>query len=196
MVSSRLRGFSNEIVNPIAEVIVKFGIGPNTITFLGLFFSIATAYMYTENNLIFAFYMLLLASIFDLMDGAVARVSNNITKFGGVFDSITDRYSDAIILLGLAIYLDSHFILILIVLVGTLLVSYTRTRAEHEIEKCAVGFAERAERLIILLIATLLEALNIFPKFDLFYIALILLAVITHITVLYRLIYTFNELTA
>ncbi len=196
MVSSRLRSLSNQVTAPIAEVIVGFGIGPNLITLMSLFFSIAAAFMYMGNNLLFAFYMLVLASISDLLDGAVARVSNSVTKLGGVLDSVVDRYSDAFILLGLAIYLDSHFMLIFIVLVGTLMVSYIRSRAEMEIEKCTVGFAERAERLIILMVVTLFEALNVFPKIDLFYIALILLAVITHITVLYRLFYTFNELSA
>lgn len=196
MVSSRLRSFSNGITSPIAEVIDRFGISPNMITFFSLFFSIAAAYMFTENNLVFAFYMLLLASFSDLMDGAVARVSNRITQLGGILDSIIDRYSDAIILLGLAIYLDSHFLLIFIVLVGTLMVSYTRARVENEIQKCAVGIAERAERLILLMAATLIEAFNIFPKVDAFYLVLIILALITHLTVLYRLYYTYTVLSS
>lgn len=196
MVSSRLRSFSNGITSPIAEVIDRFGISPNMITFFSLFFSIAAAYMFTENNLVFAFYMLLLASFSDLMDGAVARVSNRITQLGGILDSIIDRYSDAIILLGLAIYLDSHFLLIFIVLVGTLMVSYTRARVEREIQKCAVGIAERAERLILLMAATLIEAFNIFPKVDAFYYVLIILALITHLTVLYRFYYTYTVLSS
>ena len=196
MVSSRLRGFSNGIISPIAEVIDRFGISPNMITFFSLFFSIVAAYMFTENNLVFAFYMLLIASISDLMDGAVARVSNRVTQLGGILDSIIDRYSDAIILIGLAIYLDSHFLLIFIVLVGTLMVSYTRARVEREIQKCAVGIAERAERLILLMAATLIEAFNIFPKVDAFYIVLIILALITHLTVLYRFYYTYTVLSA
>ncbi len=196
MVSSRLRSFSNGITSPIAEVIDRFGISPNMITFVSLFFSIAAAYMFTENNLVFAFYMLLLASISDLMDGAVARVSNRVTQLGGILDSIIDRYSDAIILIGLAIYLDSHFLLIFIVLVGTLMVSYTRARVECEIQKCAVGIAERAERLILLMAATLIEAFNIFPKVDAFYLVLIILALITHLTVLYRFYYTYTVLSS
>jgi len=196
MVSSRFRNFSNEITTPIAEVIDRFGISPNMITFFSLFFSIAAAYMFIENNLVFAFYMLLLASFSDLMDGAVARVSNRVTKFGGILDSIIDRYSDAIILFGLTIYLDSHFLLIFIVLVGTLMVSYTRARVEREIQKCAVGIAERAERLILLMAATLIEAFNIFPKVDAFYLVLIILALITHITVLYRFYYTYRVLSS
>lgn len=196
MVSSRLRSFSNRMTSPIAEVIDRFGISPNMITFFSLFFSIAAAYMFTENNLVFAFYMLLLVSISDLMDGAVARVSNRVTQLGGILDSIIDRYSDAIILIGLAIYLDSHFLLIFIVLVGTLMVSYTRARVECEIQKCAVGIAERAERLILLMAATLIEAFNIFPKVDAFYLVLIILALITHLTVLYRFYYTYTVLSS
>ena len=196
MVSSKLRSFSNEITTPIAEVLVRFGVNPNILTLIGFSFSIAAAYMFTQNNLMLVFYFLLFASIFDLLDGAVARVSNQVTKFGGILDSITDRYSDAIILLGLAIYLDSHFLLIFIVLVGALMVSYTRSRAELVIEKCAVGIAERAERLVIIMAATLIEALNIFPKIDAFYLALIFLAIITHITVLYRIFYTYTVLNS
>ncbi len=196
MVSSRLRSFSNEITTPVAEVLVRFGFGPNILTLIGFSFSIAAAYMFTQNNLMLVFYLLLFASIFDLLDGAVARVSNQVTKFGGILDSITDRYSDTIMLLGLAIYLDSYFVLIFIVLVGALMVSYTRSRAELEIEKCAVGIAERAERLVIIMAATLIEGLNIFPKIDAFYLALIFLAIITHITVLYRLFYTYTVLNS
>jgi phosphatidylglycerophosphate synthase len=191
MLSSRFRNFSNIFVIPIARLLALLRLSPNKITILGLIFSILTAFMYASGELIYAFYLLLCTCFFDVIDGTVARITKKTTKFGGFLDSVLDRYSDSIILIGIAIYLEEHFILIFIVLVGSLLVSYSRARAEMEIALCDVGIAERAERLIILAIATLLEGIMIFPYLDVFYIALAILAILTHFTVIQRVTYTY-----
>ncbi len=149
--------------------------------------------MYASDNLIFALLTLTIGSILDATDGAVARLSNKVSAFGGFMDSLTDRYSDAIILVGIAVYLQDHYLLIITVLVGSLLVSYTRARAEMEISgKCDVGYGERAERLIIIMTATLVEATT--PALNAIYWALVVLAVLTHFTVAQRIWHTYKVL--
>ncbi len=174
------------IVVPLGSMVAKTGVSPNALTFVGLLLSAAAAGAFAHGNLVHALAFMLLASFSDVLDGAVARAQRNVTKFGGYLDSVTDRYADAFILIGIAMYLNGHYILIMVVIMGSILVSYSRARAETMIDKCDVGFAERSERLIILMLATLLAIAGI----NLFYEALVLLAVLTHLTVLQRMLYT------
>jgi phosphatidylglycerophosphate synthase len=149
--------------------------------------------MYAKDNLIFASLALIISSIFDVADGAVARLNKQVSAFGGFFDSLSDRYSDAAVLIGIALYLEDHYLLVFVVLIGSYLVSYSRARAEMEIKKCDVGIGERAERLVILIVATIIQASNIFRS-NAIYWALIVLALITHFTVLQRIWYTYRVL--
>jgi archaetidylinositol phosphate synthase len=193
MVSSRLRTVTDPYIAFFARPLAKTGLNPSFFTFMGLGFTLLAADMYASGNLIFASVALVIASVLDLADGAIARLNEKVTPFGGFLDSLTDRYSDAIILYGIAVFLGGHFLLIFTVLVGSLLVSYTRARAEMEIEKCDVGIGERAERLIILLIATVVHALNIFDV-NVIYWALVILAILTHVTVIQRVFFTYRAL--
>lgn len=188
---SKLRGYSDFVIIPIARILAGFEISPNALTVLGLAGSVLTAVAFAYRELNYALLFLLITSLLDALDGAVARVTNKTSKFGGFLDSVLDRYSDAFILLGLMLYLQKHYVLIFIVLAGSILVSYARARAELVIPKCDVGIAERAERLIILIVATFLEAFKILPGVDVFYAALVLLAVLTHATVLHRMVYMY-----
>tara|TARA_B100001964_G_C14256564_1_gene612792 strand:- start:4436 stop:5026 length:591 start_codon:yes stop_codon:yes gene_type:complete len=190
MLSSKYKKNIGSLVYPIAKFLIRLHLRPNHLTLLGFISSIGVMLFLANGNLILAFISLLLCGFFDLIDGAVARVSNNVSRFGGYLDSITDRFSDATILLGIALYLDGYLILIFIVLVGSLLVSYARTRAEIFIDKCDVGIAERAERLIILIIATLFEIVEVLSEGTAFIIALIILGFLTYITVIQRVLYT------
>lgn len=190
MLSARFRKYSDLVVVPLGKVLAKTGVNPNVLTLTGLLCSMAAAGAFAYGNLAYALILLLLASFFDVLDGAVARVEGKVTKFGGYLDSITDRYADAFILIGIAMYLNKHYILIMVVIVGSILVSYSRARAETMIDKCDVGLAERGERLIILMLATLLAIAGV----NLFYEVLVLLAVMTHLTVLQRVQYTRNKI--
>ncbi len=186
MLSAKFRRYSSLAIVPLGKFVGKTGINPNILTMAGVIFSIAAAAAFYYGNLTYALFLLFLVSFFDILDGAVARAQKNVTKLGGYLDSVTDRYSDAFILIGIATYLDAHYILIMVVIFGSILVSYSRARAENIIKKCEVGLAERAERLMVIMLATILAIAGI----DLFYEALILLAVLTHITVLQRVVYT------
>ncbi len=194
MLSSRFKSYSDLVIMPLATALARFGISPNALTILGFVGSALTAVAFAYTELGYALLFLLITSVLDAVDGAVARVANKTSNFGGFLDSVLDRYSDAFILLGLMLYLQKYYMLIFIVLAGSILVSYTRAKAELVIPKCNVGIAERAERLIILITATFLEAFKIFPGVDVFYAALVLLAVLTHATVLHRSVYTYLSL--
>ncbi len=192
MLSARLRGSSDRIVLPLARVLAKVA-SPNAVTAFGLGSSLLAALAFASRSLSMALLFLLLASLADLLDGAVAKVGGRVTELGGFLDSVTDRYSDSLILLGLMLYLERYHLLIFVVLAGSLLVSYTRARAELLIPRCEVGIAERAERLLVLMAATFLAVLGV-RGIDPFLWALVLLAILTHLTVLQRVLFTRSSL--
>ena len=186
MLSAKFRRYSDLIVVPMGEAVAKTGVSPNVLTLAGLLLSMAAAGAFAYGNLVYALILLALASLSDVLDGAVAKARGKVTGFGGYLDSLTDRYADTFILIGIAMYLNQHYILIMVVIVGSILVSYSRARAEMIINKCDVGLAERSERLIVIMLATLLAIMGV----NRFYEAMVLLAVITHLTVLQRVLYT------
>ena len=129
------------------------------------------------------------AGLFDMVDGRVARETNRVTRFGGFFDSVLDRYSDLGVLVGLLVYYASinrnfYVVLTAIVMTGTVMVSYTRARAENTIPRCKVGFLERPERVVLIIIGAVFNRL---PH------VLWVLAVLSNVTVISRMIYTWQE---
>ena len=131
-----------------------------------------------------------MAGLFDMLDGAVARTGNKASQWGGVFDSVIDRYSDFLILGGILAYFSKQgdfgmTLLILIIVCGTFLISYVRARAELAIPKCAVGIMERPERILLLSAGSI---------FGFFHTALWILAITTHVTALHRIFHTRNVL--
>lgn len=193
MLSAKFRAYGNKIILPIGKVFAKTGLPPNAITVLGLLAAATVGHMYRVHDLGLALMFLILTSFFDVLDGAVAREQGTVSNFGGFFDSVLDRYSDAIILIGMGMYLGDQYPLVLITLLGFFMVSYTRARAENIIEgKCDVGIAERAERLIIIIIATIAEMWGGLGPGTAFVYALVILAFFTHVTALQRIIYTYQ----
>ena len=132
------------------------------------------------------------AGLFDMVDGRVARETNRVTRFGGFFDSVLDRYSDLGVLVGLLVYYSSinrnfYVVLTAIVMTGTVMVSYTRARAENTIPKCKVGFLERPERVVLIIVGALF---NVMAQ------VLWVIAVLSNITVISRMILTWKETKA
>src|ERR1700681_3025402 len=142
-VQQRVRHFVSQMIRPVA----RSGVNPNTLTIIGLILSIVTAVVLAQGFLLAGGLLVLFAGIFDMFDGAVARVSNTATTFGAFIDSTLDRYSESIILFGLLYYalqrptlhdalwpLASEqqwmICLIFIAVVGSLMVSYAKARAE------------------------------------------------------------------
>ena len=129
------------------------------------------------------------AGLFDMVDGRVARATDQVTRFGGFFDSVIDRYSDLALLMGLLVYYASinrffYVVLTAVVMTGSVMVSYTRARAENAIPKCKVGFLERPERVVLIIIGAL---------FDRMAAVLWVIAVLSNLTVVHRMIYTWQE---
>jgi CDP-diacylglycerol--glycerol-3-phosphate 3-phosphatidyltransferase len=129
------------------------------------------------------------AAIFDMVDGRVARATNQVTLFGAFFDSVVDRYSDLVLLMGLLVYYASinrffYVVLTAVVMTGSVMVSYTRARAECIIPKCKAGFMERPERMVLLIIGALFNRMA--P-------VLWVIAVIANITVIHRMLFTWRQ---
>src|SRR5580704_2984116 len=164
-------------------------IHPNVLTFLGLVINSVAAFLFAAGSFRWAGVVIVGAALFDMVDGRVARETNRVTRFGGFFDSVLDRYSDLALLMGLLVYyasIDRFFYVVLtaIVMTGSVMVSYTRARAECTIPKCKVGFLERPERVVLLIIGAL---------FDRMAPVLWVIAVLSNLTVIHRMIYTYQE---
>jgi len=188
LVSSRLKKRFEGIVAAGVKPLADAGVTPNMVTLLGLLVSFASALCYYSWAslpilLPVAGVLVLLSGLLDAVDGVIARATGKVTKFGGFFDSVSDRYADAFVLAGVTLGGLCTPIAGLAALIGSLMVSYTRSRAEAAgVAMAGVGLAERAERMIILAAVTFvavwwLDALNY---------GVILLAILSHLTVLQR----------
>ena len=152
-----LRRHTYWLVNPIAKGISFLGIPPNWITVLGLLANVAVAFFVARGQLALGGILTVVASLFDAFDGALARASGKTSSFGAFLDSTLDRFSEAVIYLGLLIYYAQQnrrieIILIYATIVGSLMVSYTRARAEGLGLQCNIGLLTRVERVCLLII--------------------------------------------
>jgi CDP-diacylglycerol---glycerol-3-phosphate 3-phosphatidyltransferase len=168
----------------VGAVLARTQLSPNTFTVLGLLLNIVVAVIIASGNLVLGGIMALVAGAFDMVDGAVARVTQRITRFGGFLDSSLDRYSEALVYFGLLYYLvetDQGIAAIMLcfaTLTGSLMVSYTRARAEAINVNAEVGMFARAERIILLAVLLILG----FPV-----LALWILAILTNVTTAQRI---------
>jgi phosphatidylglycerophosphate synthase len=181
--------FFGGIINAIVGALALSRVHPNVLTFLGLLINVWAAFLFAAGKFRWAGVVVIGAGLFDMVDGRVARETNRVTKFGGFFDSVLDRYSDLGLLVGLLVYYASinrffYVVLTAIVMTGTVMVSYTRARAENTIPKCKVGFLERPERVVLIIIGALFNRMAQ---------VLWVIAVLSNITVIHRMIYTWQE---
>ena len=141
----------------IIALCVKLKIHPNTLTFIGVLINIAAAWALALGRFVLAGFVMIVANIFDFIDGKVARERSIETEFGGFWDSVMDRFSDISLFIGL-IYLYStlgrtdYVMITALAMMFAVLTSYTRARAESLVEKCKVGFMERPERIVLFMI--------------------------------------------
>ena len=143
------------ILTPLAEYIVKLGIHPNTLTFSGLVGNMIGAYLLSQGNFLWGGIIILVMGPIDALDGATARAKGVITPWGAFVDSTTDRWSESVIMLGLLVHYATinatqSTVLVQLALVGSLMVSYTRARAEALGFKANVGVMTRLERYLVL----------------------------------------------
>ena len=150
---------------PISRLLAKTSITPNAITWSGLLLAAVAAILIITGELFAAGVMVLVAGFFDMLDGALARLTGKVTSFGAVLDSTLDRISEALLLLGiLVLYVRESSVdgslLAGSVLVGSFMVSYVRARAESLGLDCKIGFFTRTERVIILALGLLLSRID------------------------------------
>ena len=148
----RLRNLLSPIVDGIARVLVKLGFSPSGLTVIGVLISCVAAALISQGLLAIGGIVMLVAGIFDMFDGAVARMTDRATKFGALFDSVMDRVSEAVVLLGLLwFYIEDGeqlgAVLVYVSIVGSTLVSYVRARAEGLGIECKGGLMQRPERV-------------------------------------------------
>jgi len=194
---TRLKLKVQQILSVEAAMAHRAGLTPNLITVVGavLAFLSAVAYSFWQNHmllLLLAVVFLLLSGFCDALDGVVARIYGQTTVFGGFLDSLLDRYADAAVFFGIILGRLCDFPWGIIAIVGSLLVSYSRARAEAAgIKMESIGLAERAERIIILVAATLVAVF--WQPTAVMNAGVILLAVLTNLTVVQRSLYVYGK---
>jgi CDP-diacylglycerol--glycerol-3-phosphate 3-phosphatidyltransferase len=179
----------NKVILLIVRGLALSRIHPNVLTFLGLLINVGAAWLLAVGQFRWAGAVIIGAGLFDMVDGRVARETNRVTRFGGFFDSVLDRYSDLGLLVGLLVWYGSinrpsYVVLTAVAMMGCVMVSYTRARAENSIPTCKVGFMERPERVVLMIIGALFnkEAQVLW-----------VIAVLSNLTVIHRMIFTWQE---
>lgn len=184
-----LRDRATVITHPVARWLSKWNVHPNTITIVGFLLTAGAGAVLATGRLSWGGALLLLTSSIDALDGALARVTGKKSRFGAFLDSTVDRLSEGALLFGLLVWqlrvghtLEAY--LIFLSLLGAVMVSYTRARAEGVGYACEVGILTRAPRVFLLGAGLMLGLVR--PT-------LILLAVLSWITVLQRILYVYRE---
>jgi CDP-diacylglycerol--glycerol-3-phosphate 3-phosphatidyltransferase len=180
---------ANKIIRLIVRGLALSKINPNVLTFFGLVINIVAAAFLAVGRFRTAGLVIIFAGLFDMVDGRVARATNQVTRFGGFFDSVLDRYSDLALLVGLLVYYGTinrpaYVVLTAVVMTASVMISYTRTRAENIIPTCKVGFMERPERVVLFIIGAL---------FDRMAPVLWTIAILGNLTVIHRMVFTYQE---
>ncbi len=190
MTFTRAIGLScNKVILLIVHGLALSKIHPNALTFLGLVINMGAAALLALGQFRWAGVVIIAAGLFDMVDGRVARETHRVTRFGGFFDSVLDRYSDLALMVGLLVWYGSinrwgYVVLTAIAMTGSVMVSYVRARAEVTIPACKVGFMERPERVVLMIIGAL---------FDKMAPVLWVIAVLANLTVIHRMIFTWQE---
>ena len=188
-IANRWLTVAERCVGPLTER----GLSPNTITLFGLIFSLIAAIFYGAGFIFLGGIFLLVGAFMDTLDGWMARYSNRSSDSGALFDSTLDRYSEFVVFCGMLYYFRNGwmFFVTFLALVGSVMVSYVRARAQSLGENRKVGWAQRPERLGILISGSILNgpASLILPGFEdkIFMFSIVCLAVAANITALHRL---------
>ena len=200
MALEALRGGVYRILDPLTAWLVRRRIHPNLLTTLGFLVTIGSAFAFDQRHVRTAGLLILVGGFFDILDGRVARLSDLGSKFGAFYDSTLDRISEIAVFLGLlSLYNDYRLelgdvgmiYLIMIAMGGSLMVSYTRARAEALGLDCRVGLMQRAERVVLIGAASLFFGLawrGLVLKG-----VILVLAVLTNLTAIQRIIWVYQN---
>jgi CDP-diacylglycerol--glycerol-3-phosphate 3-phosphatidyltransferase len=216
----KLQQIIYKIINPVVRLLIKMGFTPNTVTLVGFILNVGVAVIFITGALEenrgdlsyvgWAGALILFSGLFDMLDGQVARIGNMSSKYGALFDSVLDRYSEMIMFLGICYYLIAyHYFLsslfAFIALIGSMMVSYTRARSEGLGIENKGGVMQRPERIVLTGVSALAcgitayfigedfkyyipgTSIKIFETISVFTLPITVMAVLTNITDLKRL---------
>lgn len=161
MLSKYGRPLLAETLSHLANTLHRLGITPNALTYTGFVLTVITALFLANGFFRWGGVLLIIAAFFDMLDGAVARFTKQMSTFGAFLDSTLDRYSESVTFLAMAFFYSlrpstrTELVLIIVILVGSLMVSYTKARAEALQVECNAGVLQRPERLILLIFGLL-----------------------------------------
>jgi len=189
MITRKIGQTCNHLLLAIVRAFAATRINPNVLTVIGFAINLVAAYLFAYGYFRWAGAAVFLAGLFDMLDGRVARLTNRVTPFGGFFDSVLDRYSDLCLMIGLLVFYGRinrfwYVTLVAVAMIGSVMVSYARARAENLIPTCKVGFLERPERMVLIIIGAV---------FDRMAPVLWVIAVLSTVTVIHRVAYTWQE---
>lgn len=190
MLNKARRSLAQRVNKIPAELVAKTRISPNIVTALGLLVALVTAWVLSTGHFFLGGFLVLVSGAFDMLDGAVARISGRSTRFGAILDSTFDRLSEAALFLGLLAYYANQgsfqeVVLVGAALVGSMMTSYVRARAEVLGLKCEVGLFTRPERVILLAIGLI---------FNQMLVILWIIAVLSNLVAWQRLFYVWQQL--
>ena len=182
-IEQKARDLSKPTLDAIGRALAKWNISPNAVTYLGLVLTIGVAVLIGMGEIRWAGLAYIFAAVCDALDGTLARISGKGSRFGAFLDSTIDRFEESIVFLGLSIYYAQvggliEIPLILVATVGSLMVSYTRARAEAVGVSCKVGFMGRPPRVAVMIVGLVLDQVLI---------ALIIIAVTSLFTAFHRM---------
>ncbi len=178
---------------PVVRLLARTPITPNALTWSGFLVSVGAAVLIATGHLLAAGFVVLVAGLFDILDGALARRTNRTTRFGAVLDSTLDRAAEAALLIGILVMYageqsTSGVLVAGVAWLGSLLVSYIRARAEALGLECQVGVFTRPERVVVLALGLLLSYFD-----SALFIALVVIAVLSLVTAGQRVLYVWRQ---
>jgi len=187
----RLRARYEATMQPIGRKLGKIGVTPNAISTLSLLIAVLAAIAYASRAPVLGAVSFLVSGFVDMLDGAVARATGAVTRFGAVYDPVLDRYAEFAVLFGMGFGGLVSWVWVIFSLFGMVMASYVRARAESAggLESCSVGIAERQEKIILLVIGSLVQ-----PFFNLgLSISVVIVGILSHVTAAQRLRFTWNQ---
>ncbi|OGP18690.1 MAG: hypothetical protein A3I75_04600 [Deltaproteobacteria bacterium RIFCSPLOWO2_02_FULL_50_16] len=192
------------IASPAEKLALRLKLTPNMLTLIGFLISILSAYFFHLGRLGIAGWLMIFGASFDMLDGRVARLTNQSTQSGAFFDSIMDRFGESIVYIGIASYFRDSWMMyvVLLVMAGAMMVSYTRARGQGVGIDCSRGSMQRPERVVYLSVSSIFAPVfdRVFafvpywPQWALFIAALIFMAIMTNATAIYRAVYIIRTL--
>lgn len=188
---SGVKNWYLKLVQPVIDFFVRLELNPNFFTTIGFILTVGAAILFAVGQLRIAGAIVLLAGTFDIIDGKVARESNRVTKFGALYDSTLDRYSEVIMFFGMAFFFVKADMFLTSVAVsfaigGSIMVSYVRARAEALGFTCKVGIMQRPERVVYIGIGALLHLYTLI-------FAIMLIAIFANITAIQRVYHVYLQ---